>query len=76
MSDVFKMLRSQAEANKQKALWTLRLLHEKPVGIGDHSTKDLYSNAEEALQMLVDAEDQIETIDRHFGGSAGEMVKS
>lgn len=67
MANLITMLKAQAEANKQKALWTLNLLDDKAVGIGDHSTGDLYKNAEEALQMLVDAEDQLEAIDRHFG---------
>jgi hypothetical protein len=66
MTNVFTMLKAQAEANKQKALLTLKLLSENPVGIGDHSTKDFYNNAEEALQMLVDAEDQLETIEKYF----------
>jgi len=64
MANVLTMLKAQAEANKQKALWTLNLLVNKPVGIGDHSTGDLYKNAEEALQMLVDANDQIEMIEK------------
>jgi hypothetical protein len=66
MANVFTMLKAQAEANRQKALWTLELLSERPVGIGDHSTGDLYKNAEEALQMLVDADDQIEAINKYF----------
>jgi hypothetical protein len=66
MANVFTMLKAQAEANKQKALLTLKLLSENPVGIGDHSTKDFYNNAEEALQMLVDAEDQLEIIEKYF----------
>lgn len=72
------MLRAQAEANRQKALWTLGLLSDKAVGIGDHSTGDLYKNAEEAMQMLVDAEDQIETIDKYFPdrGIATAPIKS
>ena len=40
----------------------------KGVGIGDHSTKDFYNNAEEALQMLVDAEDRLKVIEKYFGG--------
>lgn len=70
------MLKTQAEANKQKALLTLKLLSENPVGIGDHSTKDFYNNAEEALQMLVDAEDQIETLDKYFTVKDSSMLKS
>jgi len=63
---VIDMLRSQAEAERQKALLSLDLLMERSVGIGDHSTGDFYKNAEEALQMLVDAEDKLEVLERHF----------
>jgi hypothetical protein len=62
---VFNMLKTQAEAEKSKALLTLKLLTEKPVGIGDHSTEDFYKNAEEALMALVDAEDKLSTIERY-----------
>jgi hypothetical protein len=63
---VIDMLRTQAEAERQKALLSLDLLMERSVGIGDHSTGDFYKNAEEALQMLVDAEDKLEVLERHF----------
>tara|TARA_Y100000389_G_C17464848_1_gene524629 strand:+ start:4484 stop:4699 length:216 start_codon:yes stop_codon:yes gene_type:complete len=62
---VFNMLKTQAEAEKSKALLTLKLLTEKPVGIGDHSTEDFYKNAEEALMVLVDAEDKLSTIEKY-----------
>ncbi len=61
------MLRTSAEADKAKALLTLELLGKHAVGIGDHSTKDFYNNAEEALQMLVDADDKLETLNKYFG---------
>lgn len=64
---VIDMLRTQAEAERQKALLSLELLTQFPVGIGDHSTGDFYKNAEEALQMLVDADDKIEALERYFG---------
>lgn len=60
------MLMASAVAEKTKALLTLDLLSFHPSGIGDHSTKDFYNNAEEALQMLVDAEDKIEVLEKHF----------
>jgi hypothetical protein len=60
------MLKTAAEADKAKALLTLDLLGTKGVGIGDHSTKDFYSNAEEALTMLVDADDRLEAIEKYF----------
>lgn len=63
---LIEMLRSSAEADKAKALLTLDLLGNNPAGIGDHSTKDFYENAEEALTMLVDADDRLAAIDRYF----------
>lgn len=60
------MLRTEAEAQKAKALLTLELLTEHPAGIGDHSTGDFYKNAEEALQMLVDADDKLEALNKYF----------
>jgi hypothetical protein len=45
----------------------LELLEKHPAGIGDHSTGDFYENAESALQMLVDANDRLETIENYFG---------
>ena len=64
--ELFDMLMTSAIAEKSKALLTLNLLSEHPVGIGDHSTGDYYKNAEEALQMLVDAEDKLETLTKYF----------
>lgn len=65
-SELFNMLMSQAVAEKNKALLTLNLLSEHPAGIGDHSTGDFYDNANEALMMLVDANDKIETLSKEF----------
>ena len=65
MSKLKEMLVTSAEADKAKALLTLELLGKHPAGIGDHSTKDFYENAEEALQMLVDADDRLEAIDKY-----------
>lgn len=65
-SNLIKMLETSAEADKAKALLTLDLLGTRGVGIGDHSTKDFYSNAEEALQMLVDADDRLKAIKKYF----------
>jgi len=44
--NLIKMLKTSAEADKAKALLTLDLLGNTGVGIGDHSTKDFYENAE------------------------------
>jgi hypothetical protein len=63
---VIKMLRKTFEAQKEKALMTFELLTENPAGIGDHSTEDFYKNAEEAARNLAEAEDVLETLNRHF----------
>jgi hypothetical protein len=64
--NLITMLKASAEADKAKALLTLDLLGTKGVGIGDHSTKDFYNNAEEALIMLADADDRLETLEKYF----------
>jgi hypothetical protein len=66
MSKLIDMLRTSAIADKAKALLTLELLEKHPAGIGDHATKDFYNNAEEALHMLVDADDRLEALDKYF----------
>lgn len=66
MNKLTNMLQTSAEADKAKALLTLELLNEYPAGIGDHSTGDFYKNAEEALQMLVDADDRLNAIAKYL----------
>jgi len=66
MSKLVDMLHKSAEADKAKALLTLELLDKHPAGIGDHSTKDFYENAEEALAMLADADDRLEAIEKYL----------
>ena len=63
---LYEMLLKSAEADKTKALLRLDLLSNKAAGIGDHSTDDYYKNAEQALQMLVDAEDRINILKSYF----------
>ena len=48
-----------AKSNKLK----INKGHEKGVGVGEHSTKDFYDNAEEALSMMADAIDRIEALE-------------
>ncbi len=73
MSRLVEMLRMSALTDKSKALLSLELLGDRAVGIGDHSTEDFYKNAEEALSMLVDADDRIAAIDKYF--TEKEVVK-
>jgi len=64
--ELYKMLETSAQADRAKALLSLELLGNNAVGIGDHSTEDFYKNAEEALVMLVDAEDRLNTLSKYF----------
>jgi hypothetical protein len=64
--NLITMLKTSAEADRAKAFLTLDLLGNTGVGIGDHSTTDFYTNAEDALKMLVDADDRLKAIDKYF----------
>ncbi len=66
MNKLRNMLYTSAIADKSKALLTLDLLENNPAGIGDHSTEDFYKNAEEALAMLADADERLETIEKYL----------
>ena len=66
MTTLTNMLKTSAEADRAKALLTLELLENHPVGIGDHSTGDFYKNAEEAISMLVDADDRLKAIEKYL----------
>ena len=64
--ELYTMLKTSTEAEKAKALLSLELLGNKAVGIGDHSTEDFYKNAEEALVMLVDADDKLSALEKYY----------
>ena len=66
MSTLRDMLYTSAHADRAKALLTLDILENHAAGIGDHSTDDFYKNAEEALSMLVEADDRLEAIERYL----------
>tara|TARA_R110000822_G_scaffold8102_6_gene32313 strand:+ start:687 stop:908 length:222 start_codon:yes stop_codon:yes gene_type:complete len=66
MSKLRDMLFTSAHADRAKALLTLELLEKNPAGIGDHSTDDFYKNDEEALTMLVEADDRLEAIEKYL----------
>ncbi|MFZ9302415.1 MAG: hypothetical protein ACO239_03530 [Sediminibacterium sp.] len=72
--ELYDMLLTQAMAERSKAMLTLNLLSEHPAGIGDHSTKDFYNNAEEALTMLVDADDKIEALQKYFKSKSKSII--
>jgi hypothetical protein len=65
---VIAALKAQALADKEKALMALDLLENQAVGIGDHTANDFLKDATESLNLLCEAEDRLETIERHFKG--------
>ena len=64
--ELYQMLQDEALADKSKAILSLKLLSEHPVGIGDHSTEDFYKNAQEALKKLASADERLEILAKYF----------
>lgn len=58
-------LKANAESDLNKAIMSMKIILDHPAGIGDHSTGDLYSNLDEALRMLIDAEDRLEILEKY-----------
>ena len=65
-SKIIEALKAQAEADKAKAQMALDLLENQAVGIGDHTANDFMKDADEALTLLVDAEDKLEIIKKNW----------
>ena len=72
--ELYLMLYNQAMADRSKALLSLDLLGNNGVGIGDHSTEDFYNNANDALTMLVDADDKIKALENYFGENKNNLL--
>ena len=64
---LIKAIKRQAEADKEEALLTLELLTKSPAGIGEHTAGKFFVEGKKALHKLGEAEDLLETIERHFG---------
>ena len=66
-SKIIEALIRQAEADKSRALMALDLLENQAVGIGDHTANDFMKDATEALELLTDADDRLETLNKYWG---------
>lgn len=66
---VILALKAQALADKEKALMALDLLENQAVGIGDHTANDFLKDATESLNLLCEAEDRLEMIEKHFSNN-------
>ena len=65
-SKVIQALTAQANADKAKAMMALDLLENQAVGIGDHTVNDFMKDATEALELLTDADDRLETLNKYW----------
>ena len=65
-SRIMQALKTQAIADKEKALMALDLLENQAVGIGDHTANHFMQDAQEALSLLSDADDRLETLEKYF----------
>jgi hypothetical protein len=63
---LYDMLKSEATADRNKALLSLDLIKNFPSGIGDHSTKDFWDNATASLKLLASADERLETLEKYF----------
>ena len=68
-SKVIEALTAQAEADRMKALMALDLLENQAVGIGDHTVNDFMKDATEALELLTDADDRLDALDKYFSNN-------
>ena len=66
-SKIIEALIRQAEADKSRTLMALDLLENQAVGIGDHTANDFFKDANEALELLTDADDKLETLNKYWG---------
>ena len=64
--EVYEFLKKEAEADKDKALASIKLLTNHPAGIGDHSTKDYWANCDETLRLLASADERLEVLEKYF----------
>ena len=64
-------LRHKAIADRERAKMSLELLLNNGVGIGDHSTGDFTKNLDEALDLLVDANDRMELLVSQYPPNKG-----
>ena len=73
-SRVIEALKAKAIADRERALMALDLLQNQAVGIGDHTVSDFFKDAEEALNLLAEAEDKLEMIAKHFPEDVNEKL--
>jgi len=59
----FEALRNHFMADRTSALHNLMVYFENPAGIGEHP--DLHEEMQKQVEVIANAEDALETLDRH-----------
>ena len=65
--DAVMYLYHKALSDRSKSEASLELLLENAVGIGDHTTADLYQELDKALDILVDSVDRLDILESKYG---------
>ena len=55
----------KAASDRAEAVTSLEIMFNYPAGIGDHSTGDLRNNLDEALNLLIDANDRLDILKKY-----------
>jgi hypothetical protein len=64
-NNFYKALRAKLEAKRTTGIATLELYLTKPTAVADHSA--LVEEMESLLMAVAEAEDALETLEKHFG---------
>ena len=70
MSKLIKAANDKYEAQKSEALANLDILLNKSVGIGEHT--DILVEVDKWVNVLSQAEENLETLNKHFYGGKNE----
>ena len=67
---LYRALKSECEANINKALLTLDMCFLKGTAIGEHTSEHFLEEASKALTKLTEARDRLDTLKEYYSGSS------
>ena len=69
---LYDALKSQFDAQRQKALATLTIYMTNPVGIGEHPQHT--EEIDKLVELLANATDKLDTLSKNFGNEYGANI--
>lgn len=60
--ELIEILKTEAVLKRSLALYTLKLFAHNPVGVGEHSTGDLYKDIKSAFKEYCEAFDELDRL--------------